>query len=165
MTTLKNNIATSLLCDENKIEVCHVAAESIFLGPQNDYTYEESEDNALLAFYIHCEKTDPAMDLNYPVWGMFSEERIKRHDWKWPDKFYFKMPDAPDIKPEGFYLIGHTRGDYGHTDALYHRLMTYIDEHNLEICGPTYEEYPLNEIAVTNPEQYIIRVSISIKQR
>jgi len=44
-------------------------------------------------------------------------------------------------------------------------MMTYIKENSLEICGPAYETYPLNEISIDNPENYLIRISITAKKK
>jgi hypothetical protein len=149
---------------EYKIKVHWSEAESIFLGPQIDYSGGTSIEEATLDFYRYCSAADKNMELYYPVWGLFSEERIKRGDWVGPDRFYFKMPDAPDKKPEGLYVTGYTRGNYGQSDALYKRLLAYIEQYNLEICGPAYETYPLNEISISDPERYLMRISITIKR-
>ncbi|MDR2179828.1 MAG: MerR family DNA-binding transcriptional regulator [Synergistaceae bacterium] len=164
LLTLKSIIEEALAVDEHKMEVHWAEEESILLGPQIDYSMGKSIEEATLDFYKYCNDRDRSMDLNYPVWGVYSEARIKRHDWVGPDRFYFKMPDAPDRKPEGLYLTGYARGNYGHTDGLYSRLMTYIEDHNLEICGPAYETYPLNEISIADPDNYLIRISITVKQ-
>lgn len=167
LTTLKDMIGNGIAVvssEENKIEVHWDKAESIFLGPPIDYSDGKSPERAILDFYKYCNRLDKNIDLNYPVWGLFSEERIKRRDWVGPDRFYFNMPDAPDRKPEGLYLTGYARGHYGQSDALYKRLLTYIDEHDLEICGPTYETYPLNEISILDPNNYLMRISIIIKR-
>jgi DNA-binding transcriptional MerR regulator len=164
LLTLKNIIEDALTVDESKIEVRWSEEESILLGPQIDYSGGKSIEEATLDFYKYCNSRDKTMDLNYPVWGVYSEERVKKQQWVGPDRFYFKMPDAPDRKPEGLYLIGYTRGNYGHTHALYTKLTAYVKEHDLEICGPAYETYPLNEISVPDPNNYLIRISITVKQ-
>ncbi|MDR1378426.1 MAG: MerR family transcriptional regulator [Synergistaceae bacterium] len=168
LVTLKNIIGGGVAVSvdgEEKIEVHWSEPESIFLGPQNDYSDGMSIEEATLNFYRYCSAKEPNMELYYPVWGLFSEKRIKRGDWVGPDRFYFKMPDAPDKKPEGLYITGYIRGNYGQSDALYKRLLAYIDQHHLEICGPAYETYPLNEISIPDPNQYLMRISITIKQR
>jgi DNA-binding transcriptional MerR regulator len=165
LNLLKDTIESGLVADETKIELRETPAESIFLGPPIDYSKGKTIEEATLDFYRHCRNQDKDMDLNYPVWGVFSEERIKKRDWVWPDRFYFQMPDAPDSKPAGLYLTGYTRGYYGQTDSLYERLMAHIGEHRLEICGPAYETYPLNEISIKDPDNYLIRVSVTVKPR
>jgi effector-binding domain-containing protein len=61
-------------------------------------------------------------------------------------------------------VTGYTRGNYGQSAALYKRLLAYIEQHNLEICGPAFETYPLNEISISDPDRYLMRISITVKQ-
>ncbi|MDR1245568.1 MAG: MerR family transcriptional regulator [Clostridiales Family XIII bacterium] len=162
MKTLKEVITEGLEADEGRMEVRRVKEESLLLGPQIDYSGGKTVEEAMLEFYEFCRTHDASLDLNYPVWGVFSERRIKNRDWYLPDHFYFKMPNAPDKKPEGLYLVAYTRGYYGNSDALYRRMMAYIEENNIEICGPTYETYPLNEISIADTNNYLMRISISV---
>jgi DNA-binding transcriptional MerR regulator len=164
LLTLKDIIEDALSVDEGKIEVRWEEEESILIGPQVDYSDGTTIEEAFLNFYKHWNAIDGDLDMNYPVWAIFSEERIKRGDWVGPDKFYFKMPDAPDKKPAGLYITGYTRGYYGKTGALYTRLMAGIDENGLEICGPSYEMYLLNEISISDPHNYLLRISIGVKK-
>ena len=164
LLTLKDIIEEGLSVDEEKIEVGWNKEESILFGPQIDYSDGTTIEEAFLGFYKHWSAIDSDLDLNYPVWGFFSEERIKRGDWVGPDKFYFKMPDAPDRKPAGLYVTGYTRGYYGQSDTLYKRLIAYIKKNGLEISGPAFEMYPLNEITITDPYNYLMRISISVKK-
>ncbi|MDR1530864.1 MAG: MerR family transcriptional regulator [Clostridiales bacterium] len=165
LLTLKNTIEEAVAVDENKIEAHWAKAERIFLGPQNDYSNGRTLNHALLDFYRYCKRRDSSIDLNYSAWGVYSEERIKRGDWVWPDKFYLNMPDGPDEKPAGLYITGYDRGNYGRSDALYKRLTAFIKEHGYEICGPTYETYPLNEISVCDPNNYLMRISITVREQ
>jgi effector-binding domain-containing protein len=107
----------------------------------------------------------PDLDLNYPVWGVFSEERIKNGDWKYPDRYYFYNPEGHDKRPADFYAIGYMRGEYGQTDELYSRMLAYIDRNGFEICGDAYEEYPLNELSVSDSGNYLIRVMITVRKK
>ncbi|MDR1573605.1 MAG: MerR family transcriptional regulator [Clostridiales Family XIII bacterium] len=163
MRTLKEAITEGLEADEDKLETKHAEEESLLLGPQIDYTGGKTIEEAMLDFYAFCRERDESLDLNYPVWGVFSEQRIKNRDWNRPDRFYFKMPGAPDRKAAGLYLIGHTRGYYGRSDALYRRMTAHIEENGLEICGPAYETYPLNEISTADSNNYLMKISISVR--
>ena len=165
LLTLQGIIEEGLSVDEEKIEVGWNEEESILIGPQIDYSNGLSIEEAFLDFYKHWSGADSELDLNYPVWGIFSEERIKRGDWVGPDKFYFKMPDAPDRKPAGLYVTGYTRGYYGQSNALYKRLIAYIENNGFEICGPAFEMYLLNEISIPDPFAYLMRISISVKRQ
>jgi len=160
--TLQNTIEETFAVNEDEIAVHWTEKKTIYLGPKNDYANGKTDYDALLKFYQFCNKKD--VNLNYPAWGYFSRERIKQGDWVYPDKYYLNTPDGYDEKPAGLYVTGYTRGGYGypHTDSLYKRLTAYIAENNFEYAGDVYEEYPLNEISIKNPDEYLIRVSIPV---
>ena len=151
--------------DEDATTVRYMEAQPIILGRQNNYSQGRDDYDALFRFYEYFIDKYPDMDMNYPVWGMFSEERIRRRDWQWPDRYYFIHPDGQERKPAGFYAIGYKRGGYGQSTELYERLLKYIDGNGFEINGPTFEEYPLNEICVADDNNYLMRVMISVQQR
>ena len=165
LATLKNTIHSVLHVNEEAITVQFLPAEPIVLGGLNDYSGGRSDYDALFAFYSACKKQYPDMDLNYPAWALFSEERITRKDWVWPDRYYFYNPEGHDEKPAALYAIGYARGGYGQSAALYERLLEYIDANGFEICGPAYEEYPLNEFCIREDKEYLMRVMITVCER
>lgn len=163
LLTLQNSIRTARDIDEKAIVVEHLPAEAIILGNLNDYSEGRHEYDALLNFYETMNAKYPDLDMNYPVWGIFSEERIKQGDWRWPDRYYFYNPEGHDKRPAGLYAIGYSRGGYGQNEQLYKRMLAYIDEHDLEICGNTYEEYPLNEVCISDDSNYLLRALIRVR--
>jgi len=165
LLTLQKMIHPVLNIDERKITAEFLPAEAIVLGDLNDYSRERDDYDALLTFYHAARDKYPNLDLNYPVWGVFSEKRVKRGDWVWPDRYYFYNPEGHDKKPAALYAIGYARGRYGQTDELYRRMLDYIDGNGLEICGDAYEEYPLNEICVADDANYLIRMMITVREK
>jgi DNA-binding transcriptional MerR regulator len=165
LMTLKSTIEDAACIDERAIEVYEQGAEGIFLGPQNDYSNGRTIQDNLLNFYQYCQKSENHIDLNYSAWGMFSAERIRQGDWNGPDRFYFNNPHARDAKPKGLYVTGYMRSGYGKVDKLYRRLLAYIKRNQLEICGPAYESYILNEISIRDPGNYLARVSIRVERK
>lgn len=159
---LKQTIHAVHDVDEAAITVEYRPKMAITLGEQNDFSGDRDDYDALSRFYQSIMERYPDMGMNYPVWGMFSQERIKRRDWHWPDRFYFNNPDGLDEKAAGFYAIGYQRGGYGQSTDLYLRLLEYIDTNGLEICGSTYEEYPLNEICIDDDNNYLMCVMIQV---
>lgn len=162
---LQTAIHTALEIDEEIIAIQFMPAEAIVLGQINDYSQGRNDYGALLSFYHTCADQYPDLDFNYPVWGMFSAERIKQHDWRWPDRFYFYNPEGHDKKPAALYAIGYKRGGYGQTTELYERMLDYIESNGLEICGPAFEEYPINEICVPEADNYLVRLMITVQER
>jgi DNA-binding transcriptional MerR regulator len=165
LLTLQTTIENSIAVNEDKVELVWEKASSIFIGPQNHYDGNNTDWDTLLDFYTYCEEKYKHINLNYSAWAYFSEERIKKGDWKYPDRYYFNSPDGDDKKPEGWYVVGYGRGGYGQTSEIYKKIIAYINENNLEICGPSYEEYPLNEISIDKPENYLIRISLTVREK
>lgn len=165
LNVLKTTVHDHLNIDESTIKTLNLPEQTIMLGEPNDYSGDRNDYDALFSFYKWCIKEYPDLDLNYPVWAQFSEERIRRRDWVWPDRYYFYTPAGRDKRPAATYAVGYTRGGYGQSHDLYVRMLDYIDSNGLEICGPAYEEYPLNEICVLEEKDYLMRIMITVRKR
>lgn len=165
LLTLQKSIHAVANIDEHAISIQYMPAEAIILGTQNDYRHGRTDYDALYTFYQVISEKYPYLDMNYPVWATFAEKRIKQGDWVWPDSYYLYHPDGRDRKPAALYAIGYTRGGYGQGGALYSRLTEYIDHNGFEICGNAYEEYPLNEVCISDDKNYLIRVMIIVREK
>ncbi len=165
LSALQQMIHTVRDVDVDAITVERLPAQAIILGGINEYSEKRDFYDELLKFYYECSDKHPDIDLNYPVWGIISEERIRNSDWRWPDRYYFYNPDGLDRRPGALYAIGYCRGGYGGAEKLYERLTSYIRENGYEISGPAYEEYPLNEMCVADVENYLIRVMIMVRKK
>lgn len=164
LSTIYDISESVLQYDTKTITVQFVPAQPIILGDLNDYSQGQSNYDALLEFYRKCAKTCSSIDLDYPVWGIISEDRIGDCKWTPPERFYLFHPEGCDRKPAGLYAIGHTCGDYMDAFKLFERMKQYISENNFEICGDAYEEYPINELSTTSGN-YLIRVMIPVKAK
>ena len=163
--TLIKIIDSAMLADESKITIEFMPEEAIILGDANDYSHGRNDYDALLSFYHDMHDKNPDLNLNYPVWGVFSKSRVGNGDWVWPDRYYFYNPEGRDKKPAALYAIGYIRGGYGQSDKLYRRIIDYIDRNGFEICGDAYEEYPLNEVCITDDKDYLMRVMITVREK
>jgi len=163
--TLHNNIQTGLKVDEDSLSFEYLEEEAIIMGDLNDYSDGKNDYDALNIFYENIHEKYPDLNLNYPVWGAFAKERIRKRDWKYPDRFYFYHPMGDEVRPASLYAIGYTRGGYGNCGDLYERLLDFIDINEYEISGYSYEEYILNEISIINDKNYLIRVMVAVKER
>jgi len=165
LLTIRKTIQSVTNIDESAITIQFLPAEAIIMGDLNDYSRGRTLIDTQLSFFLNmCEKY-PNLDLNYHVWGTFSAERIKRGDWVGADRFYFYNPEGHDRRPAALYAIGYMRGGYTDGAPLFERLIEYINKHNFEICGPAYEEFPLNEVCVAESKDYLVRVLITVRER
>ena len=163
--TLRESIRSVSNIQEEEITIQYMPEEPIILGDLNDYSRGGNDYDALFRFYYDMHLKHPDLDMNYSVWGVFSQERIERGDWIWPDRFYFYNPEGWDSKPAALYAVGYTRGGYGTGGELYRRLMDYIGGNGFEICGDAYEEYPLNEVCTAEDKDYLMRVMVRVRER
>ena len=162
--TLREHIYSGLEADEANIVIQYLPEKAMVLGDINDYSGGGDDYTALNVFYHATQEKYPELHLNYPVWGFFSKERVISRDWKWPDRYYFYTPEGQHLRPAGLYAIGYTRGDYGQCGGLYERLLDYIEENGFEISGDAYEEYPLNEVCISDRSNYLIRLMIAVRE-
>jgi DNA-binding transcriptional MerR regulator len=160
LRTLKCVIEGSLTIDESAPRVRYFKAEPVFIGSEVDYSNGKSPYEAAMEFCRYCGTR--SLFAGFPVGGILSAENVLHSERRRPDRFFLKTPDGKDRKPAGFYLVGYGRGYYGQNDVLYSKLIKYAEENKLAICGPAYELYPLNEIALTNPDEYLIQISIRL---
>jgi len=165
LLTLQKSLHSVSDVDENAITIQYLPSENIVLGDENDYSEGRTFFDTLLSFYEVIGEKYPTVDLNYLVWSTFSAERIRQGDWVGADRYYFYHPEGLEARPAALYAIGYMRGGYSDADTLYKRLREYIDTNNFEICGPAFEEYPLNEVFVTESDNYLLRILITVKER
>lgn len=162
LLALRESIHSAIGVDEETVSVEALPEEAIVLGGLNDYSNGNDDYGALCDFYREINGKYPDLDLNRPVWGMLSADRVRSGDWTWPDRFYFYAPEGRDRRPAATYAIGYARGGYGQTEGVYRRIIEYMGENGLEICGDAFEEYPLNEISIISDDEYLIRVMIPV---
>ncbi len=91
--------------------------------------------------------------------GIFTESyyynRIKH---KAHDKHLF-------IKPAGLYATLFHRGSYESLYTAYQNVVSSIEELDYSICGNIYEEDVINYFSEQNPERFILKISLHIKQK
>ncbi len=158
-------VQSGIGADVETIDIRQFQSEPIILGKQNQYEYGETSYDALLAFYRDMSGRCHPTDLMYPVWGMFAEERIKKGDYACPDRFYLCSPNGQERRPAATYAVGHMRAGYGQGTGLYKRIIEYIEQNDFEICGDAYEEYPLNEFCITDDQNYLLRIMITVRKK
>lgn len=161
MMKLQSDITKeSMNIDTSEISIVEKQAEPIYLGQMIEK--DKSEDEATIEFYEIA--LTHGYETGYPFGAVIDQATLLSKNISEAKQFYIKLPSSrKDFKPAGRYLIGYTKGGYGESEELYRRLLKYIDEHNLKICGDSYEEYPLNEISTINTDEYLIKLEIRIE--
>jgi DNA-binding transcriptional MerR regulator len=165
LNTMLETIESGLDADETEITIQELPSQQIVLGERNDYSEGRTDYDALYSFYQTVKQDVSDYELFYPVWGIFTAERIINGDWNYPDYFYFFSSEGQQQRPAALYAVGYMRTGYGKSAQLFKRMLEYIGEKGYEVCGNTYEEYPLNEICVTDKDNYLLRVLMTVRKK
>ena len=158
--TLRTQIQGGVYQDENEITIRFLEESRVSLGPLTDFKPGESYHRVFSNYYRIAQRL--RVNLSYPIggyWDTFDEflESPSR-----PKRYYSLDPNGIDIMQAANYLLGYTRGDYGVVNDIPLRLQTYASDHRLKVVGPVYQFFPLNELSVENPHDYLSRISVRI---
>lgn len=154
-------ITEGMSIDEDEITVRILPELPLTLGDPTVFDKDKSFFNDYL--YFCFKPRNPALNLNYAIGGYFeSMESFIQHPSK-PDRFYSLDPDGGTVRENGEYLIGYTRGYYGTTNDLPQRMLEYAQQHCLTFDGPVYNIFIQDELCITDPNNYLLKVSASIK--
>lgn len=151
--------------DADRIFMERQSAENLFLGPTLPDKYDLDYGWTYLPdFYAACNAKD--FQLGFTVGTMVSHKNLLKRLWSKPSHYFYRLPDGQYesffTKPEGNYVIGTDYADYGQVTLLYQKLMRYIEENKLQICGNAYEEYLIDEIAEENPNRYLLQIAVQV---
>ncbi|MCL1816265.1 MAG: MerR family transcriptional regulator [Clostridiales bacterium] len=149
--------------DETKIEVAERGEMEIILWPPNEYNEGDTFVEPLANFVR--SSGDFQINLSFPVGGYYESMDSFMANPKLPERFFSIDPIGRQRRREGKYLIGYTRGDYAEMGDLPARMASYAQENSLEVFGPVYTIYLLDEICTHDPSNYLAQSCVAISQR
>ena len=154
------NIRNGLMGNEGDVRAEELGGMQYILGPVNDF----GDCDDFYEPYKHfCSSADELkINLNYPVGGYHEDMDAFLNEPNRPNKFFSIDPTGTCTRMAGEYLIGYSRGYYGHLGDLPAKMVAYAEEHALYPKGPVYVEYLLNEICIKEPEQLLSRISVCV---
>jgi hypothetical protein len=155
-------ITEGLLAEESEIFVRECPERRIVLGELNEYKDGEGFYGAFARFCT--AKHTPELNLSYPIGGYFDGIERFLGDPSRPARFFSHDPAGQETIAGGLYLTGYTRGYYGQTNGLPQRMVGYADKNGLTFTGPVYNTYLLDELSITDTEQYLLQVSTSVSE-
>lgn len=121
-------------------------------------------DEICVRFYNACEQKN--ISFCYPICYIVTQENLLAEKYTMVSRLCFRMKKwekANGSMPAGRYLVGYGNYHYGDTLPLYKKLCRYAARQGLAIGGNAYEEYLLDEIMVSNPDAYKVKLSIQLR--
>ncbi len=135
--------------------------EALFLCPPIPAHMDTFEGGIFSYEYADAK----GVNLGYPQGTMLSQAVLLGAAATGSEQYYFKVGSGGNaVKPKGRYAVVYGRCDPWQADALYQRLRAYIDAQGLCACGEVYEEYPFNDIAVSDLERTCLRVEVMVRE-
>lgn len=161
----KTQILRGISSKAGDIFIKECPSENLFLGPVFPDNYDLAYGWKYTAdFYEACRLNN--IQLGFSVNALVEFEQLQKKLWNMPSRYYCCLPKGQYKKfftrPSGTYLIGTEYADFGCTDSLYRKMFNYIEKHNIVICGNSYEEYLIDEIAEEDMEHYLLQISIQV---
>jgi effector-binding domain-containing protein len=151
-----------LFADESELFVREAAEKRIVLGAPNEYRNGEEFHSVLTRF--RAARHTPELNPAYPIGGWFDGMESFLDAPSRPARFFSYDPNGNETIAEGLYLTGYTRVSYGRTNDLPGRMAAYAKRNGLTFTGPVYGVYLLDGLSVTDPEQYLLRISASVSE-
>lgn len=137
--------------------------EPIFLCPPIPPGMNSEEGE----FFSYEQAEAKGINLGFPEGVLVSAKDIQPQNSAAVGRYYFKVGKAGNgsnaYKPSGLYAVAYGRGNPWNSAQLYGRLLTFIQEQGMRICGDAYEEYPLSDISVQDLNSYGIRIEIPVE--
>jgi DNA-binding transcriptional MerR regulator len=147
---------------ETEIFISEMPEKRIILGDINDFNGSGSFYGEFTRF---CDTPhEPKLNLSYPVGGYFDGMDAFLNEPTQPTRFFSLDPKGHDRRSAGMYLTGYTRGYYGQTNSLPQRMAEFAKKNGVVFNGPVYNIYLFDEMSVTDPEQYLLQASASVRE-
>lgn len=157
------NILKERLDNINKYK--HIKDYEIFIE-ENKTRYIETipfnNDIDLEDSYIYIKDFWGIETINKGVGSVIKQKSVLDRNFTYDGLFTFTKDKKNKKLDKGTYLVMVFRASWDDTPKYYEHLIKYINENNLELEGDFYE-LGLNEIAVTNNEDYLTKIFIKIK--
>lgn len=149
------------LITTGRITFIQQAKESLLTSEKINQNYNE----ALVNFYSIIEQQDIVQ--GYPIGAIVGKNELIDGQFTNFSYFYInkfaKNKNLLSIKPKGTYAVMYDYYDYNKTEKLYQKMLDELANNGYEIDGDAYEEYIIDEVAEKNPDQYLVKVMIKVK--
>ncbi|WP_407370792.1 MerR family transcriptional regulator [Carnobacterium sp.] len=135
----------------------------ILMGKKINQHYNE----ALIDFYSLIDQQQIVQ--GFPIGAIIEKNKLAMGEFSNLSYFYINKStedkNQVSIKPEGSYAVMYDYCDYNKTGKLYQKMLDGLAEKDYEIDGDAYEEYIIDEVAEKNPEKYLVKVMIKVKNK
>ncbi len=159
------NLELSMKVDISKMEVTWQPAVPILLSARIRSSKQDFPENLWQDFQLRLQNEHAP--IGYPMGVIIEQEDMLRRDADTISYTYSQMEtytEPQHYREEGYYLVAHARADYADTEKIYPRIFDYMERQHYVIKGHTYEEYMQDEVSISNPDDYLVRIMVHIEK-
>ena len=149
--------------EDGQIDLINCEEEYVFITPLSSEA-QQGEFVDMPTLLEHLQKTWDLSKYKTSCGSILSVEKVRRGEFEIYDGLYTQLERPVRVegfyrKPAGTYLRGICIGSWDRLPGLYGRMLAFAGEQGLRITGYAYE-IGMNEIAVSDTEQYVTQVTI-----
>lgn len=160
------NVQTTMIQDAMKhgrhaLFLIEREREPIFLCPLLPAEIGD-DDGEIIAYEYAAEH---GVNFGYPFAAVISQTALKQIEPVENPiiRYYFKAKKPHNgYKPAGLYVVAYAPLELWDTDIIHRQVLDFVKQNNLKICGDAYEECPLDEMTISDPDEYCIRMEIPV---
>lgn len=162
LQTYSNMVKGILEHGEHSLFIEMKEREPIFLCPVIPDSMDDDEAGIMAYNYAEAH----GINAGYPCGTIISKSRIDQGSTQYSEHFFFKTTThTNDAKPAGLYAVIYDTCVPWNTKIIYEILQQYIDTEGLEIIGPAYEEYPMEDSISQGMVQCCVRIEIPVRYK
>jgi DNA-binding transcriptional MerR regulator/effector-binding domain-containing protein len=161
--TYRNNIQHGLMARDGLIRIEELDEKHYVLGGVNNFIDGDTFYNEFIRF---CKSADEnRINLRYPVGGFHDSFSAFTEASGRPSRYFSLDPIGNNVQPGGKYLVAYKQGFYGEFGDVAQRMTDCAEELELIFTGPVFVVYLLDEISMTEPEQYLSQIISPVSPR
>lgn len=113
--------------------------------------------------------SDQKLNLGHPIGAIVSKEQVEQGDYENYSYLYIKTEEKLEsifyyVKPKGLYVVAYHKGSEELIHLTFEKMLDFICNHHLKLMNYTYEEYILDEISVSNSDEYVTEIMMHVEQ-
>ena len=161
--TFRENIQAGLSVRDGEMGIEELDESHYVLGRTNNFI---EGDTFYEEFVRFCQTAEEyRINLRFPIGGHHDDIDSFMRVPNRPDRFFSQDPLGNRVRPGGKYLVGYRQDYYGEFGDLPERMAGYAEEHNLVFKGPVHVIYLFDEVSMTEPGQYLSRISVNVSKK
>ncbi|MDR0514049.1 MAG: MerR family DNA-binding transcriptional regulator [Coriobacteriaceae bacterium] len=158
--TISRIINLGLLAKGEPTKLEYLEESHIILGPKNDFSTTHDFYECFTRFCRDANLYN--VDTRLPICGLWTDFDTYLESPNEPTHFFSIDPRGSQKRSAGTYVTVYSHSYYGESGGMEKQLQKFIKENKIQVKGPVYTAYLLNEISVRDPNQYLLRTAVSV---